>query len=286
MITVTPSGQACGAAVTGIDLSKPLDLDQIAAIRSAWLEHHVLAFPDQDLSDDDLERFTLYFGPFGDDPFIAPVEGRKHIIAIERAADEQAPVFAEVWHTDWSFQAFPPDGTCLYGIKIPPVGGDTLFINQHKVLAEMPDTLRQKLDGLIAIHSARGGYSKEGAYGENETTEKMTMTFLPSDDAKATQTHPLIRPHPETGQLCIFGAIGYIIGIEGMDEDTARALLLELYQLQTQEQFQYRHKWQAGTLLMWDNRSVLHSASSGYDGHHRLLHRTTIGCHNRPDKAA
>ncbi len=285
MINVTPTGQACGAIVMGVDLSQPLDDAQITAIRAAWLEHHVLSFPDQDLSDAALERFTLYFGPFGDDPFIAPIEGHNHIIAIERAADEEAPVFAEVWHTDWSFQEFPPDGTCLYGIKIPPVGGDTLFINQHKVLAEMPDTLRQRLEGLTAIHSAQAGYSKEGAYGENETTEKMTMTFLPSDEAKATQPHPLIRAHPETGEMTVFGTFGYIIGIDGMADDEARNLLMELYHHQTQEQFQYRHKWQTGTLLMWDNRSVLHSASSGYDGHHRLLHRTTIGCRDKTKAA-
>ena len=99
----------------------------VGAIRAAWLQHHVLAFPDQRLSDDDLDRFTLAMGGFGEDPFIAPIAGRQHIIAVARAADETAPIFAETWHTDWSFQARPPAGTCLYGITIPPMGGDTLF---------------------------------------------------------------------------------------------------------------------------------------------------------------
>ena len=81
-LTITPSGEACGAAVTGADLSRPLDEATIAEIRDAWLTHHVLAFPGQELSDDDLERFTQYFGPFGDDPFIAPIPGREHIIAL------------------------------------------------------------------------------------------------------------------------------------------------------------------------------------------------------------
>src|SRR5690606_41063730 len=79
---VTPSGQSCGAAVTGIDLSRPLGDEQVAEIRAAWLEHHVLSFPGQDMSNDDLERFTLYFGEFGQDPFFAPIEGREHIAAI------------------------------------------------------------------------------------------------------------------------------------------------------------------------------------------------------------
>ena len=77
------------------------------------------------MSDDDLERYTLNMGPFGHDPFIAPIPGREHIVAVKRDADETAPIFAEVWHTAWSFQEKPPQGTCLFAITIPPVGGGT-----------------------------------------------------------------------------------------------------------------------------------------------------------------
>ena len=107
-INVTPSGQACGATVTNVDLSQSLSAATIAEIRAAWLAHQVIAFPDQSLNDDDLERFSQYFGDFGEDPFIAPIPGREHIIAVKRMAQEQAPVFAESWHTDWSFQKTPP----------------------------------------------------------------------------------------------------------------------------------------------------------------------------------
>ena len=156
-LQITPSGQACGASVTGVDLTKDLDARTVDAIRAAWLEHLVLSFPDQAMSDDDLERFTLYFGPFGDDPFIAPIEGRDHIIAVQRRADETSPIFAEIWHSDWSFQETPPAGTCLFGITIPPKGGDTMFANQYKALDEMPDALRERLAGKKAIHSAARG---------------------------------------------------------------------------------------------------------------------------------
>ena len=104
-LEITPSGQACGAEIRGVDLSAPLPAEIVAGIRAAWLEHQVLSFPDQSMSDEDLERFTLYFGPFGEDPFIASIPGHQHIIAVQRAADETAPIFAESWHTDWSFQA-------------------------------------------------------------------------------------------------------------------------------------------------------------------------------------
>lgn len=275
-LNITVSGQACGASVTGIDLTQELSADTIDEIRAAWLEHQVLAFPDQALSDDDLERFTLYFGPFGDDPFIAPIEGRDHIIAVKRAADETSPIFAEAWHTDWSFQHVPPAGTCLFGITIPPQGGDTLFANQHKALDEMPDELRDRLNGKIAIHSAGGAYGPKGFYGDDDT-ENRSMDIRPSDEAHATHNHPIFRPHPETGRPAIFGTAGYITGFEGMDADASSELLFELYRWQTRPEFQYRHKWHPNTLLMWDNRSVLHMATGGYAGHDRLLHRTTIG---------
>ncbi|WDI30303.1 TauD/TfdA family dioxygenase [Hyphococcus flavus] len=276
-LEVKPSGEACGATVTGIDLTTPLTPETVAEIRSAWLAHHVLAFPDQAMNDDDLERFTLYFGPFGDDPFIASIPGRDHIIAVKREADETAPVFAESWHTDWSFQKTPPAGTCLFGITIPPMGGDTLFANQHLALENMPDELRTKLEGKIAIHSARVPYAKEGVYGEADAQNRSMDIRASADALAAEHKHPIIRKHPETGREGIFGCVGYVVGFEGMSEAESMALLAELYVWQTREEFQYRHKWRENMLVMWDNRSVLHMATGGYDGHARLLHRTTIG---------
>jgi len=277
MLDVTPSGQACGATVRGLDLTSELDAATVAEVRQAWLVHHVIAFPDQPMTDDDLERFTQYFGPFGDDPFIAPISGRDHVIAVERRADETAPLFAENWHTDWSFQATPPAGTCLRAVEIPPVGGETLFIDQHAALDAMPADLRSRLEGRMAVHSARGGYAPDGLYGVNDDEADRSMDIRPSEVAMATQLHPIIRAHPETGRDAIYGCIGYIIGIDGMDDDEGGALLMELYAWQTRDEFRYRHRWESDMLLMWDNRSVLHKATGGYDGHHRLLHRTTIG---------
>ena len=274
MIKVTPSGQACGAELRGIDLSKELTAGQIAEIRAIWLEHHVLSFPDQKLSDDDLERFTLYFGGFGDDPFFAPITGRKHIAAIRREADETSPLFAENWHTDWSFQEHPPAGTCLMAVDIPPVGGDTLFANQHMALEAMPAEMRAKYEGLTAIHSAKLAYAPEGSYGEAD--KGRSMDIRPHESARETRHHPLIRAHPETGRLGLFSCLGYIIGIDGLPPEEAYPLLTELYAWQSKDEFVYRHKWQPDMLVMWDNRSVLHKATGGYEGHRRELHRTTI----------
>ena len=275
-IEVTPTGQACGARVTGVDLTNPLSGDEVAAIRAAWLDHHVLVFTDQPVSDDDLERFTLYFGPFGHDPFFEAIDGREHIAAIHRLPDEQAPLFAESWHADWTFQAFPPDGTCLASKVVPPSGGDTLYANQAAALAAMPATLRAKIDGKIAVHSARTAYAPDGMYGEADGDDR-SMRIVVSDEAYDTQTHPLIRVHPESGVEVIYSTFGYIVGIEGMPDDEAAELLIELYKWQTRDEFVYRHVWEPNMVTMWDNRCVLHRATGGFEGFERLLHRTTIG---------
>ncbi len=278
-IHVEPTGAPCGAAVTGVDLTAPLGTDTVTDLRRAWLEHHVLVFPEQPMTDDDLERFTLYFGPFGDDPYVAPIEGREHVIAISRLADETAKLFADTFHSDWSFQERPPSGTCLFGITIPPHGGDTLFANQHAAYEALPADMKARVDGRMAVHSARIPYSRAGTYGEADRQTDRSMDIRPDDSALATQLHPLVQEHPETGRPALFSTIGYIVGIEGMPDDEAQELLVELYRWQSRDEFVYRHRWEPNMLVMWDNRSVLHSATGGYEGHDRILHRTTIGAY-------
>ncbi|GAA6168131.1 TauD/TfdA dioxygenase family protein [Sessilibacter corallicola] len=274
-INVIPTGEACGAYIEGVDLTKELSQEQVKAIRKAWNEHHVIIFRDQPLSDDDLERVSSYFGDLAIDPFVKSIEGRKHMISVQREADETSPIFADIWHADWSFKADPPFGTCLFGIEIPPVGGDTLFANQVKAVAEMPEDLRERVEGKVAIHSAKMGYSKKGSYGDKFKSK--SMEIVASDEALEHETHPFIITHPESGKESIFGsAIAYIIGIEDMPQKDAMDLIMEVQRWQVQDQFVYRHKWEKNMLVMWDNRSVLHKATGGFEGHRRELHRTTI----------
>lgn len=273
-LTVEPSGQACGARVTGLDLSLPIDGRLAAEIRAAWLQHKVLAFSGQAIDDDALERFTIAMGGFGEDPFFRPIPGRKHIAAIRREADETTPLFAENWHSDWSFLPRPPAGTCLMAVDIPPVGGDTLFVNQAAAFAALPEERKQALRQLSAIHSAGGAYAPDGAYGVAD--KGRSMDIRPDESARQTHLHPMVKRHPETGEETLFSCAGYIIGIEGMEGPDAYRLLVELLEWQTQDRFVYRHRWEPDMLLLWDNRCVLHRATGGYEGHRRELHRTTI----------
>jgi taurine dioxygenase len=139
----------------------------------------------------------------------------------------------------------------------------------------MPADLRGRIEGKRAVHSAKNAYAPTGMYGKGDTGR--SMDIRPSDDAQATQTHPIIKAHPETGRQSLFGCAGYIVGIEGMDQQEGWDLITEIYRWQTRPEFQYRHKWTKDMLVMWDNRCTLHMATGGYAGHDRLLHRTTIG---------
>lgn len=273
-IDVEPSGQAIGAAIRGVDLSGPLAAGELAAIRAAWLEHQVVYFPDQALTLEQLERASQAFGPFGEDPFIAPVPGHPHVIEVKREADEQTPIFAEVWHSDWSFRPTPPAGTMLYGVEIPPVGGDTLFADQYAAHESLPESMKRRIADLKGVHSAARGYSKEGLYGDRD--QGRSMTIRPSDEARKTQTHPIAREHSETGRKALFINMGYTQAIDGLPADEGWALLLELFRHQARDEFVYRHRWAPGMVTLWDNRCVIHKATGGYEGHRRVLWRTTI----------
>ncbi len=273
-ITVNPSGQACGAEVTGVDLSEPLSPEVVKEIRDAWLEHHVLAFPDQHLDHDQFEQFAQQFGDFGEDPFFNPLPGRKYIAAVRREAEETNPIFAEFWHSDWSFLPDPPSATLLYSIDIPPHGGDTHFSNQHLSFERMPPDMKEKFEGLTAVHSAVRGYSPDGLYGDVSNNGAMDIT--PSEEAYKKESHPLVPTHPETGKRGFLSGISYIIGFEGMSDEEAGPLIMELHEWQSKEEFVYCHKWKKDMLVMWDNRSVIHKATGGYEGYRRELHRITI----------
>jgi taurine dioxygenase len=273
-IVVEPTNAPCGAIIHGVNFANEVSPETVAEIRAAWLEHLVVAFPEQHLSLDRYEEVAQLFGDFGQDPYFKGLCDHPHIAEVKREADETTPLFAEGWHSDWSFLDMPPSATMLYGRVIPPHGGDTLYANQIAAYDALDDATKERIDGLMGVHSARRGYSKQGQYGEKDKGRSMAIIY--SDDALATQLHPLVQVHPETGRKALFLSPGYTIDVEGMDSAEAQALLMELYAHQAKEQFIYRHSWSTDMLTMWDNRSVIHAATGGYQGHRRLLQRITL----------
>lgn len=265
----------CGAEVRGVALNQPLEAPVVAQLRRLWLQHQVLSFPDQPMTLEDLERFALLIGPYGPDPYFEAVPGHPHVAQVRREADETSTLFADNWHSDWSFLASPPAGTLLYGDVIPPVGGDTLFANQYLAWDALSPAMKRLLQPLQGVHSARRGYARDGRYGEKDAGRSMAIRY--DDSALATQTHPIARRHPETGRIALFVSPGYTIGIDGLPDGEAQPLLAELFKHQARPEFVYTHRWQPGMLLMWDNRCLVHAATGGYAGHRRLLHRITVG---------
>jgi taurine dioxygenase len=280
-LVAQPSGQSCGALVRGINLSTELSAQEIAQRRSLWLQHQVIGFPDQPLSIEHFKRLALAFGPHGDDPFLAAMPGHAHVAEIKREADETTALFAESWHSDWSFLPTPPAGTMLHGCVIPPIGGDTVFANQYAEYEALSDAMKRSIEGRTGIHSARKGYARDGLYGDRD--KGRSMAIIANDSARKTQLHPLVREHPETGRKALFVNPGYTIGIDGMGDEGA-ALLVELFEHQARAEFVYRHRWQADMVLLWDNRCLIHAATGGYQGYRRELRRITIAEQTRPGR--
>ena len=273
-IQVTPQPSGFGAEITGLDLTHPLAPDVLAEVKAAWARHGVVAFPDQPIGLEALEAFTLQMGGFGHDPYIKPMAGHPNVLELRREPDEKATNFGAGWHSDWSFQASPPAATLLHSKVIPPVGGDTLFVDAARAYEALSPTMQAMLAPLQAIHSAKQSYGTKGVFSQD--TEKRTLQIIVSAEADTSLTHPLVRTHPVTGRKALFVSPVYTVGIADLTPEEAKAILGFLFAHLTQEAMIYRHHWREQMLLMWDNRCTMHFAEGGYDGHLRLMHRTTV----------
>jgi taurine dioxygenase len=267
------SKNGIGVEVSDFSLAD-LTRENISFLRSKWVDYGLIVFPKLPLSHDEFKDFALSFGDFGDDPFISSLPDYPNIAEIKRSANEKATPFGGTWHSDWSFMKKPPSATLLHSKIIPPVGGNTLFANTEKSFAALPEHMKNRLRNLKVIHSAKIPYADDGFYALEK--EERSMKILPSKEAKATFSHPMVKIHPETNKECLFINPVYTINIEGFSEDESQQLLWELYEHMIQDKFVYEHVWNEDMLIMWDNRTVMHQAMGGYDGYDRLLHRITL----------
>lgn len=258
-----------GVELTGIDLNR-LDGDATARFRSLLLEHHVVVVRDQTLTPQQQIDFGRRFGQLDTHPFVEGSPDHPEIIDIVTEPDDLAN-FGGGWHTDVTFLAEPDLGSILYGIEIPPVGGDTLFANQHAAHDAMSETMRAMLDGLIATHSAGPQYGEGG-----QSTRSKTMRTKNAAAAADVVEHPVIRTHPESGRKGLYVNPAFTLGIKGMRRGESDALLGFLFHHAAREAFTCRVRWEPGTLVMWDNRSVQHYALHDYLGHRRHVRRITV----------
>ncbi|HWA65816.1 MAG TPA: TauD/TfdA family dioxygenase [Mycobacteriales bacterium] len=267
-ITVTPIAGALGAEISGVDLSVDLDDDVVAEIRSAWLEHLVVFFRDQPISDEQFVRLAKRFGPIGAYPLVPGIPGHPEIIAVLKEPHETVN-FGGIWHSDTTYLERPPMATMLLAREIPPYGGDTLFANQYAAYDALSPKLREILDGLRAVNSsARADVSK--------TREDRIRGLEGVEPQDFESVHPVVRTHPETGRKALYVNVAHTARFDGMTEAESEPLLRFLYAHQVKPEFTCRFNWQVGSLAMWDNRCAQHNPVNDYHGHRRLLHRITL----------
>lgn len=283
-IEARPLAAAMGAEIRGVDLSK-LDDAQFVEIRDALFRHKMIYFRDQDIGHADQEAFSLRFGPFAEDAYTKGVAGHPNVQPLIKQSDARTGmVFGSGWHTDSPFLESPPAISMLYGVDIPPFGGDTIWANTVLAYAMLSETMQRMLAPLRVHMSMARVLQSAQTHGAVDASPigRLAATrdadALPQDLVRKVQgaTHPLVRTHPVSGERSLYCDGAYAIGIEGLTEPEAEALLEFLVAHMTQPAFTCRLRWAPGTFALWDNRICVHQAFNDYDGHRRELYRTTV----------
>lgn len=267
-----PVSGALGAEISGIDLSSEASDEAIAEIRQALLDHLVVFFRDQSLTPEQQIAFARRFGELEEHDFVKGMKDFPEIIRILREADENGMNFGGVWHSDVTHQEQPALGSILYGVDVPPYGGDTLFANQYLAYDTLSKGMREMLDELVAVHTAEGPFGPEG----RSKTYWKNMEVETSEKALAQMEHPVVRTHPETGRKGLFLNGTFTVRFKNMTRKESMPLLRFLFKHASQEAFTCRFRWQKGSIAFWDNRSVMHYALNDYTGYRREMHRVTI----------
>jgi alpha-ketoglutarate-dependent taurine dioxygenase len=277
-LEIRPLSDHLGAEALGVDLSKPVDDATRARLNKAFSEHSVLCIRDQDLSAPQMLDAVRLFGEVfrqHNTRFALPECPLIHYLSNQdKYEDGKRYIPGAGYHTDHSNDAEPPKATVLLAIQLPDKGGDTQYVNMHKAYEDLPAETKRRIDGLQGVHVYQSKFSERKLMGLSPEAQK----HVP----KAVE-HPIVRTHPETGRKALYLNPIRIEAIVGMPEGEALALLDDLLAHATQEKYQYRHRWQKGDLVLWDNRCLLHKASGDYDhSQTRYLYRVML----RGDKPA
>ncbi|HBV78091.1 TauD/TfdA family dioxygenase [Alphaproteobacteria bacterium] len=273
---ISPLGAVIAADILDVDLAKPLDDQTIALIGNAWNDQLVLRFRNQRLNDDDLLRFSRYFGeldPPGPNPYgVTFLPEYPEINVISNVRDDAGVPIGNlgdgeaVWHADMTYIDNPPEAGILYALEVPVGQGDTYFANMVVAYDDMPADLRAAIDGKILIHDAAHNSAGMLRKGYEEVR-----------DVKLTPgaRHPLAYEDP-TGRVALFLGRRPHAYILGMEEDDSEALLDSLWAHASQPKYSWKNEWQAGDLVMWQNRMVLHRRDGFDPNMRRVMHRTQL----------
>jgi alpha-ketoglutarate-dependent taurine dioxygenase len=275
-IQVEPISGACGCEISGVDLREPLDDETLAEVMKAFEHFLVIVFRDQDLTPDQHKAFSRHFGPITELPQAPTYDGHTDMQEVRREAHEPENVVPsfENFHTDSPFLPRPPLCVVMRALDAPRFGGDTAFSNAYLVYERLSDGMKTLLDGLDVVYSGRDIWSKnEKLPPEKRLRLRETHGF--SED-ELENVHPAVRVHPVTGRKAIFATTAYFKHFVGWSEDESRALLNYLQGLAQQLHYHCRVKWRKDTLLVWDNRFLLHRGVHDFTYERRHLIRTTV----------
>jgi alpha-ketoglutarate-dependent taurine dioxygenase len=283
-IEANPLAAAMGAEIRGVDIATVTD-EQFAEIEQALFRHKMIFFRDQDISHADQEAFGSRFGPFAEDAYTKGVEGHVNVQPVIQEADAKvAMIFGSGWHTDSPFLPQPPAISMLYGVDIPPFGGDTIWANSALAYSLLSDTMQRTLEPFRVHMSMKNvlANAQEVMEPDDSAIGRLAATRnagpLPADVERKVRGsfHPLVRTHPRTGEKGLYCDRTYAVGIEGMTAEESTPILDFLLGHITQPAFTCRLRWAPKTFAIWDNRLCLHQAFNDHDGFRRELYRTTI----------
>jgi taurine dioxygenase len=275
MVSIIPTGQALGAEIRDLDLKSVTDQD-FDVLHQAWLDHLVVLFRGQQLSDEDLIAFSRRFGELDWAPVQETgrrfVEGYPEIYVVSNVVENGVPIGSlgageAVWHTDMSYLDRPPKASMLYALEVPPVGGNTYFCNMYQAYESLPDSLKRRISGLTLKHDATynsGGYVRQG------------LTAVDDPVTSAGVYHPLVCTHPETGRRALYLGRRRNAYIGGLPLAESESLLDELWSYATRDEIVWHNEWKTGDVVLWDNRCTMHRRDSFDAAARRILHRTQI----------
>jgi taurine dioxygenase len=276
MLSTHPLSEGFGVEAHGVDLAQPMTADAFAALERVFFEGQVLVIRGQALTPSQFVAFARRFGPPEPhviDQFHHPADPNILILSnrVEHGRRLGLADAGTYFHTDYSYLDVPARATTLYSIEVPAVGGDTLFANQYAAYDDLSSAAKRRIDPLVAIHH----YGNRN--NEDETTR--TVASVLNDDQKEKMplvTHPVVRSHPVTGRKALYAVSGSSFGIVGMPDEEARGLLDELAAHATQPKYQLSLSYGVGDVVIWDNASLLHSATLVDPSYPRTLWRITL----------
>lgn len=267
-LDIEPIGPTIGAEIHGLDLTQELDEAQFAALEAALIGHKVIYLRDQHLSTAQHVALGERFGELEVHPF-RPEGGFPEIMVLDNHKDN--PVLStDVWHSDTTFREAPTKYSILRCLKMPAVGGDTLWADMAAAYDGLSDTLRSMIDGLEAVHDFKNFRALFTRSAEDQEKLRRMEELYPNP------THPVVRTHPVSGKKAIFVNSQFTLRIVGMKERESRALLDLLYEQAHVPEYQFRLRWKPGTVVLWDNRTTQHYAANDYYPNRRHMERVAV----------